>query len=48
MYYNIADRAVKPKLKEAHEIISSYGADVQGLINKRQGINVKGIKAEFN
>lgn len=48
MYYNIADRAVKPKLKEAHEIISSYGADVQGLINKKQGINVKGVKAEFN
>lgn len=48
MYYNIANRAVKPKLKEAHEIISSYGADVQGLINKKQGINIKGVKAEFN
>lgn len=48
MYYNIANRVVKPKLKEAHEIISSYGADVQGLINQKEGINVKGIKAEFN
>lgn len=48
MYYNIADRAIKPKLKEAHEIISSYGADVQGLINKKEGINVKGVNAEFN
>lgn len=48
MYYNIANRAVKPKLKEAHDIISSYGADVQGLINQKEGINVKGVKAEFN
>lgn len=48
MYYNIANRAIKPKLKEAHDIISSYGADVQGLINKKEGINVKGVKAEFN
>lgn len=48
MYYNIANRAIKPKLKEAHDIISSYGADVQGLINQKEGINVKGVKAEFN
>lgn len=48
MYYNIANRTVKPKLKEAHEMISSYGADVQGSINKNKGINVKGVKAKFN
>lgn len=48
MQKDIADSVIKANLKEGHEIISGYAADTQGLINKKQGINIKGIQAEFN
>lgn len=48
MQKDIADSVIKANLKEGHEVISGYAADTQGLINKKQGINIKGIQAEFN
>lgn len=48
MQKDIADSVIKANLKDGHKIISGYAADTQGLINKKQGINIKGIQAEFN
>ena len=48
MYYNIAKRLIEPSLKADHEIISTYTADVQTMLNEQAGISLQGIKAEVN
>ncbi|WP_427814298.1 toxin glutamine deamidase domain-containing protein [Enterococcus sp. 22-H-5-01] len=41
MYFNIADRIVTPTLNKNYELISGYAVDVQSLLNKQAGINLK-------
>lgn len=48
MYYNIADRIVGATLKQNYELVSDYAKDVQTILNKKAGLNVKGIKTTFN
>ena len=44
MYYNIAKRLIEPSLKADHEIISTYTAGVQTMLNEQAGISLQGIE----
>lgn len=48
MYYNIANRILNPTMSKNHELISSYAADVQTVLNHNAGLGIKGIKPELN
>lgn len=48
MYYNIADRVLRPTLGDNHDLIASAAAEVQTNLNKAMGIGLKGIKPEVN
>lgn len=41
MYYNIADRVLRPLLEEDHEIVSEAAAMVQTFLNQQAGIGIK-------
>lgn len=41
MYYNIAERTVKPLMEEAHDRISAYTKMVQEVMNSRSGLKMK-------
>lgn len=41
LYYNIADKAVRPLLLEAQSMCAEYADGVQILINKKAGIGMK-------
>ena len=44
MYYNIADRVMRPPLKEAYKMVSDVADEVQALQNKKAGIGLKAIR----
>lgn len=48
MYYNIANRTVRPLLEEAYGIISAYTAEVQNSLNQKAGIGLKAVVPELN
>lgn len=48
LYYNIADRVVRPMLVEDHEMISSAAATVQKSLNEKAGIGIRPQVAEVN
>ncbi len=48
MYYNIANRVLNKTLNTNHNIVSNTTANIQTIINKSNGINVKGVSAELN
>ena len=48
MYFNIADRVLKPLLEEDHAIISEAAAMVQTFLNKQAGIGIKAQKVAVN
>lgn len=48
IYYNIADRILNPNLKNNYDIINDYAKNVQFNLNKKAGIGLKAIDAEFN
>lgn len=48
MYYNIAERLLSAVLGRNHELISSYAADVQTLLNQQARIGLKAQVPEFN
>lgn len=48
MYYNIADRIVRPTMTKNHELVSGYSADVQSILNRNAGLKIKGVKAELD
>ena len=43
VYYNIAERVIKPILQEAVEIVSSATSKVQEAFNKDMGVNMKAV-----
>lgn len=48
MYYNIAERTIKPLLENNYELISEVGSRVQNKMNKAAGIGIKAIRPELN
>lgn len=48
MYFNIANRILKNTLQKNHELITSFGAEVQKSLNEQAGIKIKAQIPEFN
>lgn len=48
MYFNIADRVVRPTMEKAHEIVSDYATNVQTQLNYNVGLKIKGLQPEIN
>lgn len=48
MYYNIANRVLRPLLEEDHAIISEVAGMVQTFLNQRAGIGIKAQTAAVN
>lgn len=47
LYYNIAKRTVTPALKECHVIVNDVSAQIQEIVDKKAGIGLKALKADF-
>lgn len=48
MYFNIAERLLNATLKKNHELITSFGVDVQTLLNQAVGIRIKAQAPKIN
>ena len=48
MYYNIADKALRPMLENNYRLISDYCVKTQNALNERAGIGIKGVAAPIN
>lgn len=48
IYYNIIDRILNTNLKNNYDIINDYAKNIQEDLNKKAGIGLKTIDAEFN
>ena len=48
MYYNIADKVVRPMLEAEYEIASEAAVSAQKSANKAAGIGIKPLQAEFD
>lgn len=48
MYYNIAQRTVRPALERDYELISDASAEVQASLNKAAGIGMNPVIPEMN
>lgn len=47
LYWNIADRTIKPLLKEVHGMVMDAAVEVQLIEDEKAGINLKPIRPEF-
>jgi hypothetical protein len=47
LYYNIAQRTVTPALMENYELTNDVAEQIQSLIDAKQGIGLKSVKADF-
>ena len=47
LYWNIAERTIKPLLKEAHELVMKAAERQLQLEDKKTGINLKPAETEF-
>lgn len=48
MYFNIADRVIRPMMAMDHEVISDVCVKVQEGLNQKAGIGIKAIRPELN
>ena len=48
MYYNIADKVVRPMLEEEHELAAEVAVSAQKSANRAAGIGIRPLKAEFD
>lgn len=48
MYWNIADRVIRPMLEQDHKIVSDVAAQVQEALNKAAGLGLKAQHAPLN
>lgn len=48
MYYNIAERVLRPLLEEDHAIVSKAAAMVQEVLNKKAGLGIKAQMVKAN
>lgn len=47
LYYNIADRIVRPMLEDVHISINDVAIDIQKIVDEASGIGLNGIRADF-
>lgn len=48
MYYNIADKVVRPMLLAEHELTSQAAVSAQRSVNRAAGIGIRPLEAEFD
>lgn len=48
LYRNIAQRTVKPALKEAYALVNDTAATIQKTVDKKNGVRLNAIKADFD
>lgn len=48
LYYNIANRTIRPILGDLYEKVADYSEDVQMFLNKNQNIGIKAVRAKLN
>ena len=48
MYYNIADKVVRPMLQAEYELTSAAAVQAQGSANRAAGIGIKPLAADFD
>ena len=48
LYYNIADRTIRPMMQNNYELVSEVSREVQEVLNEMNGIGIKAIKPELN
>lgn len=44
MFFNIADRVMRPPINEAYNMVSDVGDEIQNVANQRAGIGLKAIR----
>ena len=44
MFYNIADRVMRPPIEEAYTMVSDVADEVQTVINRKAGIGLKSVR----
>ena len=44
MFFNIADRVMRPPINEAYKMVSDVGDEIQNVANQRAGIGLKAIR----
>lgn len=47
LYYNIADRTIKPALRETYDAVNTTASDVQKIVDRRQKIRMASVRADF-
>lgn len=47
LYWNIADRTIKPLLKEVHGMVMDAAVEVQLIEDEQNGVSLKPIRPEF-
>lgn len=48
MYYNIADRVIRPMLENNYSLVADISETVQSMLNKKAGIGIKAVKPKLN
>lgn len=48
LYYNIANRVIRPTVKKAYDDVAAATARIQESLNKKAGFGLKGIPAEIS
>lgn len=48
MYYNIANRIIPPMMENNHNLTAELAAEIQDIINRTAGLNIKAVKPELN
>ena len=48
LYYNIAERILRPTLEHNYELVAGVSADIQNILNKAAGIGIKAVRPELN
>lgn len=47
LYYNIAESILEPSLRTNYELVNDTAAEVQRLLDKRQGLRIKPARADY-
>ena len=48
MYYNIAEKVVKPQLEIEHEIVANYAEATQVMLNEGAGLGLKAVRPDID
>lgn len=48
LYYNIADRVIRPMLERDFELITEHSTAIQDILNKQSKIGIKAVKPKIN